>query len=215
MNDLDEVLNAAEAASPGERIEFRDRIAAFGAQAIPPLGRWLLDPRLGAFAVRTLERIGRDTANRQAVLDTFVLVPQSIPEPVATDLADALGRLRGRRPSSDVGGKPRPRTPIEPWPGTRNVSALELQFHDDIVDVFRLAGEATRRPRPDGTTARGYWASYFLRGVRNHGGLDYAHQLLRQEGTTDGFRRLTEEGRLDHDGSTRAPRDVCQPVLPR
>ena len=66
-----------------------------------------------------------------------------------------------------------------------------------MLAIFRLAGEATRRPRPDGTFERGYWASYFLRAVRHHGGLAYAHQLLQQEGTTDGFRRLTEEHRLD------------------
>jgi hypothetical protein len=66
-----------------------------------------------------------------------------------------------------------------------------------MLDIFRLAGEATRRHRSDGTTVRGYWASYFLRGVRNHGGLAYARQLLHREGTTEGFQRLTEEGRLD------------------
>jgi hypothetical protein len=66
-----------------------------------------------------------------------------------------------------------------------------------MLDVFRKAGEATRKERADGSVIRGYWASYFLRGVRNHGGVAYAHQLLRAEGTTDGFKRLTEEGRLD------------------
>jgi hypothetical protein len=66
-----------------------------------------------------------------------------------------------------------------------------------MLDIFRLAGEATRHPRADGSVARGYWASYLLRGVRNHGGLEYARQLLRKEGTTDGFQRLTDEGRLD------------------
>ena len=66
-----------------------------------------------------------------------------------------------------------------------------------MLGVFRLAGVATRRTRPDGTIARGYWASYFLRGVRHHGGPEYAHQLLRKEGTTDGFQRLKEEDRLD------------------
>ena len=94
-------------------------------------------------------------------------------------------------------GKASPRTPLVPWPGTRNVSPLELRFHDDMVGIFRLAGEATRRPRADGSVARGYWAIYFLRGVRNHGGLEYAHRLLRREGTTEGFQRLTDEGRLD------------------
>ena len=66
-----------------------------------------------------------------------------------------------------------------------------------MLDIFRLAGEATRRERPDGSTIRGYWASYFLRGVRNHGGPNYARQLLRDQGTSAGFQRLTEEGRLD------------------
>jgi hypothetical protein len=66
-----------------------------------------------------------------------------------------------------------------------------------MLDIFRLAGEATRRPRPDGTTQRGYWASYFLRGVRNHGGPKYARQLLRAADTSAGFQRLTDEGRLD------------------
>ena len=67
-----------------------------------------------------------------------------------------------------------------------------------MVGIFHRAGEATRKERPDGSVVRGYWASYFLRGVRNHGGVAYAHQLLRAEGTTDGFKRLTEEERLDH-----------------
>jgi hypothetical protein len=83
------------------------------------------------------------------------------------------------------------------WPGSRSVSAIELRFHDDMLDIFRLAGEATRRRRPDGTFARGYWASYFLRGVRNHGGPEYARQLLRKTGTSEGFQRLSDEGRLD------------------
>jgi hypothetical protein len=38
---------------------------------------------------------------------------------------------------------------------------------------------------------------HFLLGVRNHGGPEYAHQVLRKYGTTNGFQRLTDEGRLD------------------
>jgi hypothetical protein len=66
-----------------------------------------------------------------------------------------------------------------------------------MVDIFTLAGEATRKERPDGTFIRGYLASYFLRGVRNNGGVAYAHQLLQATGTTAGFERLKEENRLD------------------
>jgi hypothetical protein len=198
MLDLDQLLEAAKAAGPGDRIEFRDRIAAYGTHAIPSLQDWLSDPRLGAFAVRTLEQIAREPADREAVLHAFAsLDPQAIAEPLARDVSDAAGRLRGSLARSGVRARPSSRAPIEQWPGTRNVSALELRFHDDMVDIFTLAGEATRRPRPDGTTARGYWASYFLRGVRNHGGPAYARQLLRKAGTTDGFQRLTDEGRLD------------------
>jgi hypothetical protein len=198
MSALDELLEAAEAAAPGDRIEFRDRIAAYGALAVPSLRDWLPDARLGAFAVRTLEKIAGDHTGRQMVLDAFASPgSQAIPELVARDISDAVGRLRGGAQPSGGGASRPPRSPLEQWPGTRRVTALELQFHVAMLNIFRLAGEATRRPRPDGTTARGYWASYFLRGVRNHGGLEYAHQLLRQEGTTDGFRRLSEEGRLN------------------
>jgi hypothetical protein len=66
-----------------------------------------------------------------------------------------------------------------------------------MLDIYARAGEATRRRRPDGTIERGYWANYFLRAVRRQGGPAYARQLLRAQGTTAGFLRLKEEGRLD------------------
>jgi hypothetical protein len=198
MLDLEALLAAARAAGPGERIEFRDRIAAVGSGAIPSLRDWLSEPRLGAFAVRVLEKIAGDPASRPSVVNALASVDaRAVASPVARDISDAVGRLRGHRALSGVGARPSPRASGGPWPGTRTVSALELRFHDDMLDIFRLAGEATRRSRPDGTVARGYWASYFLRGVRNHGGLEYAHLLLEQEGTTDGFQRLTDESRLD------------------
>lgn len=197
-DEFDQLLEAAGAAGPGARIEFRDPIAAHGALAIPQLREWLADPRLGAFAVRTLEMIAGDPANRRAVLEAFASLDSTAAiESAGRDVADALARMKGTVPRS--GGEPKAvrRAPVEEWPGSRVTSELDLRFHDDMLDVFRLAGEATRRTRPDGTTARGYWATYFLRGVRNHGGPDYAHQLLRKERTTEGFQRLKQEGRLD------------------
>jgi len=196
--DLDLLLEAASDADPGVRIELRDPIARHGARAVPHLRAWLGDPRLSAFAVRTLEKIAEDPANRHPVLEAFrSLDSRVVSEVVVRDVADALARINGKVPHTSGARTPARREPAEAWPGSRVVSRLELRFHDAMLDVFRLAGEATRRTRSDGTTARGYWASYFLRGVRNHGGPDYAHQLLRQEGTTDGFQRLKEEGRLD------------------
>lgn len=197
-DDLDHLLGAAKEAGPGERIEFRDPIAAHGATAIPSLREWLAYPRLSAFAVRTLERIAAEPTNRKAVLNALGSVaPTTVPEPVARDVSDAIARLRGRVPQHAVGARRLAGPAVESWPGSHQVSALDMRFHDDMLDIFRLAGEATRRERPDGTTARGYWASYFLRGVRNHGGPDYARQLLRKQGTSEGFQRLTDEGRLD------------------
>jgi 5-methylcytosine-specific restriction protein A len=66
-----------------------------------------------------------------------------------------------------------------------------------MLEIYRRAGEATRRRRADGSFERGYWANYFLRGVRRHGGPAYARQLLRASNTSTGFERLKQEGRLE------------------
>ena len=195
---LDELLDEARMADPANRIDLRDPIAAHGARAIAELQTWLSDPRLGAFAVRTLERIGTEVDNRQSVLQALATVDRlGASEAVAADAREAASRLRGEAGSQPGAGGRRLAAPKSDWPGSRSVSSLELSFHDDMLAIFRLAGEATRHVRPDGSVQRGYWASYFLRGVRNHGGADYAHQLLRQEGTTEGFQRLRDEERLD------------------
>jgi hypothetical protein len=193
MARLAELLAKAGDASPGDRISFRDEIAAQGEPAIRAMQAWITAPDLGAFAVRVLEKIAADPAHRREVLSTLRSVDlDSVPTAVARDIADALERLGGGSPT----GRGQARPP-EPWSGYESASPLEQRFHEAMLDVFRLAGEATRKERSDGTVIRGYWASYFLRGVRNHGGVAYAHQLLRADGTTDGFRRLTEEDRLD------------------
>lgn len=57
MDDIDELLRLAAAADASVRVEqYRDRIAASGVEAIERLKPWLLDERLGAFAVVTVER---------------------------------------------------------------------------------------------------------------------------------------------------------------
>lgn len=190
------MLSAAEAADPGERIEFRDSIAAFGRESIAPMTSWLGDRRLGAFAVRVLLRIGEQQQHAIAVLDALQSADRyTLTDPLSRDVSDAIARIES---SVGTAGSRRARRPRrEPWPGNRQPTTLELRFHEAMLDVFRLAGEATRRRRPDGTIARGYWASYFLRGVRSHGGPEYARRLLRMVGTTEGFQRLEEEGRLD------------------
>lgn len=198
MAQLKTLLEEARNADPSDRILCRDRIAAHGAAAIPAMNEWISEPRLGAFAVRVLERIAAEPSNRRAVLDALASAdPGAIPERVAQDIAQAIDQLRGSRRQSVARRRQGPPSSRELWPERRPVSPLELRFHDAMLSIFTLAGEATRRQARDGSIVRGYWASYFLRGVRNHGGPDYARQLLRAEGTSDGFQRLTDERRLD------------------
>ncbi|MEI8334287.1 MAG: hypothetical protein WCH74_10610 [Chloroflexota bacterium] len=49
---LEEALAGAQAADRSTRIEWRDRIAEHGAEAIEAASPWVADPELGAFAVR-------------------------------------------------------------------------------------------------------------------------------------------------------------------
>lgn len=55
---LEAVLMKARDASPGQRIEWRDPIAAYGAPAIEAVQPWLADAQLAAFAIRVIERVG-------------------------------------------------------------------------------------------------------------------------------------------------------------
>jgi hypothetical protein len=88
--DLLALMEMARNAGPLDRIEFRDRIAAFGAAAVPELVIWLDDPSLGSFAVRVLERIGRETETRQVVIDALMGARQRGPEPVRDDIDTVL-----------------------------------------------------------------------------------------------------------------------------
>lgn len=194
-DDLGKLLDTARQASRADRISWRDPIAEHGSRAIPEMRRWIGDPELGAFAVRVLEKVAERPADRHAATAALRSSDTAADTPVGRDVAEALARLGHRQSTTtrSTGGRVQPKQ----WSGYETAPPLEQRFHDAMLDVFRLAGEATRKQRPDGTFIRGYWASYFLRAVRNHGGLTYAHQLLQVEGTTDGFARLTEEGLLE------------------
>ena len=64
---------------------------------------------------------------------------------------------------------------------------LEARFEGEMVEkVYRTTGRET-----------GYWASYFLRAVRSHGGVGAARRLLQQKGLSRGLMKLREKDRLD------------------
>jgi hypothetical protein len=99
LNDLQALIKAAAAAPPETRIEFRDRIAAFGVDAVAAIEPWLRDDRLGAFAVRVVERAASYAANLEAVQALNGVATGTASERVMQDAAAALDRLRPNRRS--------------------------------------------------------------------------------------------------------------------
>ena len=97
------LLEEARTASPASRIEWRDRIAAFGPPAIEGVRPWLSSPVLAAFAIRVIERAG---AVGDATLATKVLrsARTTVPPAVAADIDWALQRLRVTSQAADVNG---------------------------------------------------------------------------------------------------------------
>jgi 5-methylcytosine-specific restriction protein A len=67
------------------------------------------------------------------------------------------------------------------------MSDLEARFERDMIEtVYRTAGRET-----------GYWASYFLRSVKRHGGVAAAKRLLAAKGLSKGLVALRDKDRLD------------------
>ena len=65
MTALERLLAQIRLADRTSRIEYRDKLAAHGADAIPPLRAWLDDAEFGAFAVRALHQIAQYPAQRR------------------------------------------------------------------------------------------------------------------------------------------------------
>lgn len=63
----------------------------------------------------------------------------------------------------------------------------EEKFNQEMLDLYQVVGKAT-----------GYWANYYLRSVRKHGGLVHAKKALaKRDDAQDGFKRLIKVGRPD------------------
>lgn len=64
---------------------------------------------------------------------------------------------------------------------------IEDEFHQEMEGLYWETGEAIR-----------YWPNYYLRGVRNNGGLAYAKHLLEPGRKIDsGLQHLKDSGRSD------------------
>ena len=96
MDTLDRLLARAAAADGLTRIEFRNDIAAFGDEAVRRLEPWLVDPRLGTFAVLTIQRAGSDHGATTQARATLRRARPRCPNSVRGDLDSAIGRLDDR-----------------------------------------------------------------------------------------------------------------------
>jgi hypothetical protein len=87
------LLHEAQDAPIDRRIEWRDRIAAYGARGIEGVRPWLESDTLAAFAIRVIERAG---VAGEADLAKKVLrsARARVPAEVARDIDWALERLR-------------------------------------------------------------------------------------------------------------------------
>ena len=64
---------------------------------------------------------------------------------------------------------------------------IEEKFNQEMLDLYQIVGKTT-----------GYWANYYLRFVRQQGGLAYAKKALaKKDKAQDGFKKLIEVGRPD------------------
>jgi hypothetical protein len=135
LDDLDALLHKAAAADPATRMEFRDPIAAFGSEAIKRLEPWVSDPRLGAFAVRTIERAAAMPG--AAAVAKVTLQKADSTGRTRDDVVSALARLRVQaRRSASTGSRPGPT-------GDTKRSRTKDEVFRDLRDL--LAENACRR----------------------------------------------------------------------
>lgn len=141
MMDLAPLLEEAEAASPANRIELRDRIAAHGSRAIEGVKPWLADPVLAAFAIRVIERAG---TNGEAEHASQVLrsARTKVSKAVKGDIDWALHQLRARAQSAS-------RTSHADRPRTRGIQRplRRQEPHLSMLGRPRARGSAPTRPR--------------------------------------------------------------------
>jgi hypothetical protein len=89
---LSQLLNDVSRAGHAERITYRDRVAAFGSDAIVALEPWLTDRRLSGFAIRTVARAA--TSDHLLAVKSLRDALSKTDNPIITrDLREELLRL--------------------------------------------------------------------------------------------------------------------------
>jgi len=91
---LDILLEQAHAASGLDRMSYRDPVSRHGDDAIVALQAWLIDPRLGGFAARTIEAAATFGTRDTAIAALRAALPAVTDAAVQRDIHDAITRLR-------------------------------------------------------------------------------------------------------------------------
>jgi 5-methylcytosine-specific restriction protein A len=105
------------------------------------------------------------------------LIPEEVASAVMTDMTGAAPHADFKYPSGAAGLNAQQR------------AALEAKLHEAMLDLYERAGREA-----------GYWANYFLRTVKRHGGFVTACRMLKPNATDKidkGLQALIEVGRAD------------------
>ena len=95
--ELEELLERARAASPNDRIELRDDLAAYGLSVVEALKPWLSDAALGRFAVRVIAAVARRPEDRDAAIAILRRAWTTIPS-LRSDIDQLIGTADARLP---------------------------------------------------------------------------------------------------------------------
>jgi hypothetical protein len=155
VDGLDELLRQAAAADGLTRIDYRDRIAAFGVPAIERLEPWLRDKRLGAFAVQTILRAASVPGAAPAARSALQRGRAACSETVRRDIDTALARLRSTRAATGAMPPPRPMASLGPSP-QRSLAGVPAAVRS-IVERWVAQG---RPPQPEEPWDRDRWLTW-------------------------------------------------------
>ena len=141
--ELATLLEEARTASPGQRIEWRDRIVAHGPDAIEGVRPWLADDVLAAFAVRVIEHAGL-AGNDELASKVLRGARKKAPESVTGG-----HRVGAATPSRGAAGLPRHRRRPAPCDGQR-----PRERRRGTPPTRGRARDSARDRRPPGRAAR-------------------------------------------------------------
>ena len=145
MTSLEQLLADAERAPPGSRIDYRDRIAAHGTDALPALVAWLTTDRLGFFSARVIAEIAKNL--RQPAIQALRDAREHAPVGVLREIDAVLERIdppRSAPARNRILREPRTwpdRRLGHPYSAAGSYRILNTSHHNNALDDSYMLGE--------------------------------------------------------------------------